>query len=61
MKYFKFIYWYMVYIPLVCFAIAIYIGYLRVSGDISICKLYYPEMNIAECFFSSKTVRIPNK
>jgi hypothetical protein len=54
------IYWVMVYAPITVICIAIYIVYLRVSGDVAICKLYYPEMKTMECYFSSKTVRVPN-
>lgn len=42
-------------------ALLLYIFFLRVSGDIEICKIYYPEMNTAKCYFSSKTVRVPGK
>ena len=35
--------------------------YFRVSGDLRICKIYYPEMGTLECYFSSKTVRVPQK
>lgn len=33
--------------------------YFRVSGDLSVCRMYYPEMGLAQCYFSSKTVRVP--
>lgn len=33
--------------------------YFRVSGDLEVCRIYYPEMNRAACYFSSKTVRVP--
>lgn len=36
-------------------------AYFRISGDLSVCKNYYPEMNTLSCYFSSKTVRVPNK
>ncbi len=35
--------------------------YYRVSGDIQVCRAYYPEMGLAQCYFSSKTVRVPSK
>ena len=34
-------------------------AYFRVTGDIEVCRIYYPEMSRASCFFSSKTVRTP--
>lgn len=33
--------------------------YFRVNGDIAVCKEFYPNMNKLECYFSSKTVRVP--
>lgn len=33
--------------------------YWRVSGDIQVCRKYYPEMGLMQCYFSSKTVRVP--
>lgn len=33
--------------------------YFRVSGDLAVCREYYPEMSRAACYFSSKTVRVP--
>lgn len=34
-------------------------AYLRVSGDLQVCREYYPRMGTAACYFSSKTVRTP--
>lgn len=35
--------------------------FFRVSGDLKVCRIYYSEMNVLECYFSSKTVRVPGK
>jgi hypothetical protein len=59
MKYLSSLYFYMIYIPIVILVVASFIGYLRVSGDLEVCRLYYREMSRAACFFSSKTVRVP--
>lgn len=36
------------------------IVYFRVSGDLEVCRLYYPEMSRMACYMSEKTVRVPN-
>ena len=56
MKAIVFIY---IIVPLIILALALTAGFYRVSGDLQICRLYYPEMSLAGCYFSSKTVRIP--
>lgn len=33
--------------------------YFRISGDIQVCQKYYSEMGLMQCYFSSKTVRVP--
>lgn len=33
--------------------------YFRISGDLQVCRSYYKEMSLAQCYFSSKTVRVP--
>jgi hypothetical protein len=40
-------------------AMTLLAAYLRVAGDIEVCRKYYPEMSTASCYFSSKTVRVP--
>lgn len=48
-----------VWIPLIGLAIGSTILYYRVTGDLEVCKLFYPEMSRMACYFSSKTVRVP--
>lgn len=33
--------------------------FFRISGDLAVCRNHYPEMGTMQCYFSSKTVRIP--
>lgn len=47
--------------PLIVFSLLGFAGYYRISGDIQICRIYYKEMSLAQCYFSSKTVRVPEK
>lgn len=35
-------------------------AFFRFTGDLAVCRNYYKEMGLAECYFSSKTVRVPN-
>ncbi len=46
---------------LVAFIFAAAVVYFRVSGDLAVCREYYPKMGRAQCYFSSKTVRVPGK
>lgn len=50
---------YFVWFPAIIISIAGACLYFRVSGDIQVCRAYYPEMSLPGCYFSSKTVRVP--
>jgi len=34
-------------------------GWYRVKGDLAVCREFYPNMDIKECFFSRKTQAFP--
>lgn len=51
--------WFGLAIIVVVVGIALSTLYFRVTGDIQVCQQYYPEMGLAQCYFSSKTVRVP--
>lgn len=46
----------LVALALAILAIVLIPLYFRISGDLSVCRQYYPEMGRMECYFSSKTV-----
>jgi hypothetical protein len=51
------------YVLLLVMLVALALGaaalYFRISGDLTVCREYYPEMGRLECYMSSKTVRTP--
>ncbi len=52
--------WLYVWLPLCGLAIGGVFLFYRVSGDLEVCQLYYPEMSRMACYMSTKTVRVPN-
>lgn len=47
-------------LPVLAIAFAGVLTFFRVSGDLEVCRLYYPQMNRFSCYMSEKTVRTPS-
>lgn len=48
-------------VPVVIITLAGIALYFRIAGDIAVCRTFYKEMGVAQCYFSSKTVRVPQQ
>lgn len=52
--------WIYIFLPiLVMIIFGLVPMYFKIYGDIEVCQKFYPEMKTVNCFFSSKTVRVP--